>query len=217
MKHETDSTTGIDSAGRRLFLRHSILAFAGLAALPTALLGCSRARLSANASSAASVGPGGEPRSLTWSTRIGTATEPGAALFVSGTIYGSDGRTPLEGATLHVYHTDARGIYSDAQGDPRNNARLRGRMLTGRDGRYEFRTIRPASYPGNTIPAHIHVSVKTPGSEERWITDYWFDDDPLLPQEERERHGGGGTFSPIMRLTRDASGVLRGVRDIKVG
>ena len=212
MKHETDSTTAIDSAGRRLFLRRSVFAVAGLAALPTALLGCSRVSESATASHAAP----GEHGALTWNTRIGTDAEPGTPLVVSGTIYGSDGRTPLEGATLYVYHTDARGIYSDAQGDPRQSARLRGRMLTGRDGRYEFRTIRPASYPGNTIPAHIHASVKAPGSEERWITDYWFDDDPLLPKSERERHGGGGSFSPIMRLTRDASGTLRGTRDIRM-
>ena len=217
MKYETDSTGRADATGRRLFLRQSVVAFAGLAALPTVLLGYSREGGSAAASRAASAGLGGGPAPPGWSTRIGTEAEPGVPLVVSGTIYAADGRTPLEGATLHVYHTDARGIYSDAQGDPRNNARLRGLMLTGRDGRYEFRTIRPASYPGNTIRAHIHVSVKAPGGDERWITDYWFDDDPLLPTSDRERHGGGGALSPIMRLTRDASGTLRGTRDIRVG
>ena len=216
MKYETDSAAGIDPAGRRLFLRRSVLAVAGLAALPTALLGCSRERALTGASHTTPVGLGGEPGSLSWNTRIGTEAEPGTPLVVSGTIYAADGRTPLEGATLHVYHTDARGIYSDAQGDPRNNARLRGRMLTGRDGRYEFRTIRPASYPGTTNPQHIHASVKAPGIDERWIAEYWFEDDPLLPKAERERHAGAGSFSPIMLLTRDSSGVLRGVRDIRV-
>ena len=211
MKYETDSALGIDSAGRRLFLRRSVLAVAGLAALPAALLGCSRAGSSASASRADS----GETGALSWSTRIGTDAEPGVPLVVAGTIYAADGRTPLEGATLYVYHTDARGIYNDAGGDPPTTARLRGRMLTGRDGRYEFRTIRPASYPGRTIPAHIHASVKAPGLDERWITDFWFDDDPLLPKSERERYANTDTFSPIMRLTRDSSGVLRGTRDIR--
>ncbi|HEY9284114.1 MAG TPA: hypothetical protein VIP46_11730 [Pyrinomonadaceae bacterium] len=213
MKNETEPRVGINSADRRLFLRRSVVAVAGLAAMPAALLGCSRVSESAAVPHPSPSGHG----ALTWNTRIGTDAEPGAALVVGGTIYAADGRTPLEGATLHVYHTDARGIYSDAQGDPRQTARLRGRMLTGRDGRYEFRTIRPASYPGNTIPAHIHASVKAPAGEERWITDYWFDDDPLLPKSERERHGGGGAFSPIMLITRDASGTLRGTRDIRVG
>jgi protocatechuate 3,4-dioxygenase beta subunit len=213
MQHETDSTFGVSSESRRLFLRQSVAAVAGLAALPAALLGCSRERGSAAASRAAS----GETATLSWSTRIGTDAEPGTPLVVSGTIHAADGRTPLEGATLFVYHTDARGIYSDERGDPPTTARLRGRMLTGRDGRYEFRTIKPASYPGTTNPAHIHASVKAPGLAERWIAEFWFDDDPLLPKAERERHAGDGAFSPILRLTRDPSGVLRGVRDIKVG
>lgn len=213
MKYQARSTDRTDSTDRRLFLRQSVVAVAGLAALPTALLGCSREGASATTSRAAST----EPASLTWNARIGTDAEPGVPLLVSGTIYGADGRTPLEGARLHVYHTDARGIYSDADGDPRTLARLRGRMLTGRDGRYEFRTIRPASYPGNTIRAHIHVAVAAPGQAERWITDYWFDDDPLLPTSERERHAAAGAFSPVMRITRDSSGLLRGTRDIRVG
>jgi len=181
------------------------------------LLGCSRDGESAAASHAASVNLSGASASLSWSTRIGTDAEPGEPLVVSGAIYGSDGRTPLEGATLFVYHTDARGRYADVSGEPSVVARLRGRMLTGRDGRYEFRTIRPASYPGNTIRAHIHASVKAPGLPERWITDYWFEDDPLLPKSERERHAGAGAFSPVMRLARDGAGVLRGARDIKAG
>ncbi|HLL74324.1 MAG TPA: hypothetical protein VK421_03595 [Pyrinomonadaceae bacterium] len=213
MKHETDLRFGIDPAGRRLFLRQSAVALAGLAALPTALLGCSRQGALTAASSAAS----GEPGTLGWSTRIGTDGESGVPLVVSGTIYAADGRTPLEGATLFVYHTDARGIYSDSRGEPAATARLRGMMLTGREGRYEFRTIRPASYPGTDNPAHIHASVKAPGLAERWIAEYWFEDDPLIPKSERERHVAGGAFSPLMRLTRDAAGVLRGVRDIKVG
>jgi protocatechuate 3,4-dioxygenase beta subunit len=213
MKNETEPGVGIDSAGRRLFLRQSVVAVAGLAALPAALLGCSRVSESATAAHSSAA----EHGALTWNTRIGTDAEPGVPLVVGGTIYAADGRTPLEGATLYVYHTDARGLYNEAQRDPQRTARLRGWMLTGRDGRYEFRTIRPASYPGNTIPAHIHASVKAPGLAERWITDYWFDDDPLLPKPERERHAGAGAFSPIMRLTRDPRGTLRGTRDIRVG
>lgn len=207
MKNETNVTN------RRMFLRQSAIAAAALAALPAALLGCARGDGSLAAPTAEPSAGG----SLSWRTRIGTDAEPGEPLVVSGTIYASDGRTALEGATLYVYHTDASGYYADRSGDPREVARLRGRMLTGRDGRYEFRTIKPGAYPGRRDPVHIHASVKAPGVAERWIDDYWFDGDARLSQSERDRHGGAGTFSPVLRLTRDASGVLRATRDIKVG
>lgn len=206
-----------DLIGRRLFLRRSAVAAAGLAAMPVALLGCTGGGRATRASASATGEGSPAPEATGWSARITTDKEAGEALVVSGTIYAADGKTPLEGATIFVYHTDARGLYSDASGEPREVARLRGRMLTGKDGRYEFRTIKPASYPGGTNPAHIHASVKGPRLAERWITDYWFEDDPILPRAQRERYNGLGTFSPVLKLARGSDGVLSGVRDLKVG
>ncbi|HET9482017.1 MAG TPA: protocatechuate 3,4-dioxygenase [Candidatus Polarisedimenticolia bacterium] len=145
--------------------------------------------------------------------------EPGAPLVVSGTIYAPDGRTPLEGMTLHVYHTDAKGLYSEDDArkpDGRPASRLAGTMRTDAAGRYEFRTIRPGSYPGSRVPAHIHARIEGPGYPQAWIEDYVFEDDPYLPESIRSRHAAEGSFSPVLKPIRGDDGVMRGARDIRV-
>lgn len=158
-----------------------------------------------------------EPKALSWKTVLIPAGEPGTPLVVSGRIYASDGRTPVEGATLHVYHTDARGFYSqnDGNGGP-PDPRLKGWMKTDRDGRYEFRTIRPASYPNTLRPQHIHAEVYGAGYAQRWILDYWFADDPLVPPDKLAQYAGLDSFSPIVNVKRGGDGVFACVRDIRV-
>ncbi len=144
---------------------------------------------------------------------VTSADEPGITLIVTGTIYLPDGRIPAAGAILDFYHTDARGYYNR---EGIREPRLKGRLRTGAAGQYEFRTIRPASYPGRTVVAHIHAKVSAPGYPERWIPDYLFDDDPLLTPAIRSEQKGEGRFSPILKPERGADGVLRAARDIRL-
>ena len=199
--------------GRRLFLRGAGAALAGVPALSLTALGCGR-------------GPGAvadsaprekEAAGLSWKTVLIPAGEPGIPMVVSGRIFAPDGKTPVEGVTLHVYHTDARGLYSerDGQGGP-PDPRLKGSMKTDRDGRYEFRSIRPASYPGTRNPQHIHAKVSGAGYAERWIPEYWFEDDALVTADMRARYAGLGTFSPIVTPKRGADGLFAFVRDIRL-
>ena len=143
--------------------------------------------------------------------------EAGTPLIVSGTVYAPDGRKPLEGITLYVYQTDATGVYSTtgAGGDNRNT-RIHGVMRTGPDGRYEFRTIRPGSYPGTRNAAHIHAYVSGADYPEYWIDEYVFADDPFVGEDVKQKFRGLGSFSPVLTVTRDSDGTLRAVRDIKV-
>lgn len=202
---------------RRLFLglaAKAAILLPGTAFIVGNFLGCA----SAGNSLARSPTAQNDSVPLSWKTSIGAENEPGEPLIVSGTIYAPDGQTPLPGITLRVYQTDATGHYSplsESGGDNRNT-RLHGLMQTNSEGRYEFRTIKPAPYPGRTNPAHIHAYVSGPGYPEYWIDEYLFAGDPYVTEEMKQKFGGKGSQSSILKLTRDSSGTWRGVRDIVI-
>ena len=150
-----------------------------------------------------------------WKVKIVSAQEPGEPLIVSGTIYSPDGKKPLPGITLYVYQTDATGRYSTSGGDNRGT-RIHGAMRTNAEGRYEFRTIKPASYPNSRNPAHIHAYVSGPDYPEYWIDEYLFANDPFIKDEDKQKAASQETFSHILNLTRGSDGILRAVRDIKI-
>lgn len=160
-----------------------------------------------------------EPRSeasdTSSSVTLVSADEPGQRLIITGTIYKSDGKTPLAGAVMYLYQTDASGVYSRGTNSSRN-PRLKGWLKTGADGRYEIRTIKPGSYPGSRNPAHIHATITPPGGKEHWIDEFLFDGDPFLKKEDYQKFAGKGTFSSIMKVDKGNEGVLRCVRNIKV-
>lgn len=157
-------------------------------------------------------GPG-----ITWKSVIVSDKEPGEPLIISGRIFAPDGQTPLEGITLFVYQTDATGVYSPNAGNGDNrNTRIHGAMKTSVDGRYEFRTIKPGSYPQSRNPAHIHAYVSGPGYPEYWIDEYLFADDPFVTVDDKARLGNKGSFSSVLKLERGNDGILHGLRDIKI-
>lgn len=160
----------------------------------------------------------GMPNTLSWETKIPDAAEPGEPMEISGTIYRIDGKTPAAGVILYVYHTNAAGIYAPAPGQAvaRKHGHLRGWMKTDEFGRYQFRSVRPGTYPNRKAPAHVHPVVKEPDKNEYYIDEFQFDDDPLLTEAERaraENRGGSG----IIHLTKDSRGIWVGHRDIVLG
>jgi protocatechuate 3,4-dioxygenase beta subunit len=68
--------------------------------------------------------------------------------------------TPLAGAYVDVWHTDASGKYSDeAANDTVGQKYLRGYQVSDENGEAQFTTIFPGWYQGRTI--HIHFKIRT--------------------------------------------------------
>jgi protocatechuate 3,4-dioxygenase, beta subunit len=160
----------------------------------------------------------GIPAKMSWETTLLSGGEPGEPIVISGVIFERDGRTPAKDIILYVYHTDNAGLYSPgvSKESSTRHGHLRGWMKTDAQGRYQFRSIRPASYPNRTAPQHIHPIVKEPNLSLYWIDEYMFDDDPLLTKEEANKpknHGGSG----IIHLTKNDKGEWIGKRDIILG
>ncbi len=159
----------------------------------------------------------GMPKSLSSSAILSPRDEPGESIHIRGVVYKSDGKTPAENVIVYFYHTDNRGLYSRSPEQPNTmrHGHIRGWVKTGKDGKYEIRSIRPVSYPNSTIPQHIHAIVKESDSNPYWIDDYLFEGDPFLTPRERDRQekrGGSG----IIKLTK-VSGTWEGNRDIIIG
>jgi protocatechuate 3,4-dioxygenase, beta subunit len=146
---------------------------------------------------------------------IASANEPGQRLVVTGRVIGADGK-PRGGVVIEAHHTDASGIYlaEGAHGpNPKVAARLWGRLATAADGTYRIDTIRPGSYPGGGVPAHIHIRVQDGRHEQFEILQ--FADDRYLTPAMRAKDGVGGTFAAIRPVQRDASGVWHCTRDFR--
>jgi protocatechuate 3,4-dioxygenase beta subunit len=122
--------------------------------------------------------------------------EDGSPALVRGQVTNPAG-VPLDGATLDVWQSSGNGLYDtqDPQQPPFN---LRGVFVTGPDGAYQFRAIRPVSYPiptdgpvggllrgagrHNWRAAHIHAIVSAPG--HRPVTTHIFDaENPYLDSD----------------------------------
>lgn len=163
----------------------------------------------------------GKPATLTSPARIAPRGEPGEPMRLSGRVTAADGK-PRAGVIVYAYQTDASGIYPRPSKSVSpwadRHGRLRGWAATDAQGVYSFETIRPASYPGQRVPAHVHMHVIEPGCATYYIDEILFRDDPLLTADVLGRHyddrGGSGITSPRRE---SAGGTWLVTRDIRLG
>jgi protocatechuate 3,4-dioxygenase beta subunit len=120
------------------------------------------------------------------------AQAQGTLTHLRGRLRLADG-TPLAGARVEIWPCDARGIHRhprDREAQRDRGFQGRGRLLTGADGGFAFRTIRPVTYPGRT--PHIHVLVAEPGRAA------------LVPQLYVDGEPGKARDGPFNRLSPEA-------------
>jgi protocatechuate 3,4-dioxygenase beta subunit len=136
-----------------------------------------------------------KPARVTSTERIAPPNQAGIPFVVHGVVQDPSGK-PLGGVEVFAYQTDTNGIYAPpGAGDPWP---LKGWAVTDAQGRFEFRTIRPAAYPSNTIPGHVHLTFKTTGFG-RQVTEVMFDDDPLATKDYRDRQAAGVMFGKVTK------------------
>lgn len=135
---------------------------------------------------------------------IAAPSEPGDRVTIVGRVTGPDCKTPISGATLDVWHADAKGNYHAAG----VTYRLRGVLKTDADGRFEFKSIKPGHYDNR--PRHYHLIVSSPGYVAL-TTQIYFKGDPLLgPKDSCQpptcNSGDPGRVIPLV-----SAGTRRGV------
>jgi len=122
-----------------------------------------------------------------------TSPSDGIVTWVTGKILDPTGQ-PVRNALVEIWQADAHGAYlhSGSDNDDKRDKQFQGygRFLTGSDGSYGFRTIKPVPYPGRS--PHIHYKITKSGKHL------------LTTQCYVKDHPGNAK-----------DGVLRGIRDKK--
>jgi protocatechuate 3,4-dioxygenase beta subunit len=128
----------------------------------------------------------------------------GQRILLSGRVLDSDGR-PAPNVLIEIWQANSAGRYVDQVDmafmpiDP--NFTGAGRTITDSEGRYSFRTVQPAAYPGIKgapfRPMHIHFSLIGTTLSQRLITQCYFEGDPLIK------------YDPIVQSIGDPRGIDR--------
>jgi catechol 1,2-dioxygenase len=118
---------------------------------------------------------------------------PGPTLFMNAQVLNKQGE-PVVGAEVDIWHSSPIGLYEN-QDPEQEDMNLRGKFTTDAEGRFWFRSVKPAGYPiptdgvvGELLaaqnrhpfrPAHVHALIFKDGYKTL-ISQVYADDDPKL-------------------------------------
>jgi protocatechuate 3,4-dioxygenase beta subunit len=121
---------------------------------------------------------------------------PGPELLVRVSLEDASGK-PVVGAEIDVWHSSPEGLYEN-QDSGQAEMNLRGRFVSDAEGRFDFRSVKPAGYPipvdgpvGELVratrrhhyrPAHLHFMVYKPGFKTL-ISQVYSPDDPHIDSD----------------------------------
>jgi hypothetical protein len=154
------------------------------------------------------------PARMSSRVQIASSDEQGEPLVVASQVFAPDGPAPVPGVTVYAYNTDVQGYYGENHSE--YPPRLFGWMKTDASGRFELRTIRPGSYPGMQVPAHIHFTLWGAGYPLQWVEELRFEGDPYITSSMLAEDARRGEFRSIQRVTHGEGGVLHCSLKIRV-
>jgi protocatechuate 3,4-dioxygenase beta subunit len=121
---------------------------------------------------------------------------PGPQLVVRVSLEDAGGK-PVAGAEIDVWHSSPEGLYENQDPD-QAEMNLRGRFVSDAEGKFDFRSVKPAGYPipvdgpvGELVratrrhhfrPAHLHFMVFKPGFKTL-ISQVYSPDDPHIDSD----------------------------------
>jgi len=174
----------IDDLGRREILKMSAVLAGSSVAFSTKLAAAEAALQRTPGQILGPFYPLGELAQNSDLTRISgrSGRAEGQVLNVMGRVLNLSGE-PVRNAKVEVWQANAYGRYTHpsdptpAPLDPNfDGAAI---LTTDSEGRYRFKTIKPAAYPAGPNmmrPAHIHFQVT--GRQDRLVTQMYFENDP---------------------------------------
>src|SRR5215212_4170470 len=161
--------------GRRDFIKVSLLASAA-ALLPRFTFGAKKLEAAACELTTSDIeGPYWEPNAPFQTNLAGSQT--GDRIVITGKVFHNNCYTPIENATVDVWGADKDGNYGPDK--------LRGRILTNKDGDYTVETIFPAPYDqgnGQFRPRHLHYKI-TAKNFPTLTTQLYFEGDGFIPSD----------------------------------